>query len=110
MSGAKEKDQELKIDESTHKRVPNFSERLVHSLVSAGLGFVLYHIIGFWVFPGLGWYAMKPFKGYFGLGSVIEVIDVIGLTVVILCAVLGWFRGKYFVDRLAGYFDFWKFW
>ena len=110
MSHPKDKAQELKIDESTHEAVPSLSERLVNCLVSAFLGFAIYHIIGFWAFPGLGWYGLKPFKGFLGLGAYIEVLDVIGFTIVAICAVLGWFRGKYFVDRLAGYFDFWKFW
>ena len=105
-----ENNQELRIDESLHQSIPNKSERLVTCLVSALLGFALFHIIGFWALPGLGWYGLKPFKGFFGLGAYIEVLDIIGFTIVALCGLLGWFRGKYFVDRLAGYFDFWKFW
>lgn len=110
MTDPKQKNQELQINEASHQLIPTKTERLVNAVVSGLLAFALFHIIGFWVFPGLGWYGLKPFQGYFGLGAYIEVLDMAGFALVALCFVLGWFRGKYFIDRLAGYFDFWKFW
>ncbi|MDZ7715016.1 MAG: hypothetical protein U5J95_02270 [Balneolaceae bacterium] len=110
MADPKRKKQELKIDEGSHRLIPTKTERLVNALISGLLAFALFHIIGFWMFPGLGWYGLKPFKGFFGLGAYIEVIDIAGFSFVALSIIMGWFRGKYFVDRLAGYFDFWKFW
>lgn len=100
---------ELKIDESTHKRVPAVTERFVNALVAVLLGFLLVQIIGFWMFPGLGLSAIHTisYQPFDLIGQLMNIYIIAFLSV---CGVMGWFQGMYFIDRLKGYLNFWKFW
>lgn len=102
---------EIKIDKSTHKPVPTASERAKYALTSLGLGFLLVQIIGFWMFPGPGLGGLYMFSSSHHLvSSVGSLTTVIVTAFLAICLVAGWFRGKYFIDRLQGYISFWKFW
>jgi len=102
---------EIKIDTSTHRQVPTTSERIKYALTSLLLGFLLVQIIGFWMFPGPGLGGIYMFSSSHPLvSSVGRFTTVIVSAFLAICLVAGWFQGKYFVDRLKGYFNFWKFW
>ncbi|MDX1585250.1 MAG: hypothetical protein R3222_00845 [Balneolaceae bacterium] len=102
---------EVKIDRSTHKPVPTTSERIKYALTSLGFGFLLVQIIGFWMFPGPGIGGLYMFSSSHHLvSSVGSLTTVIISAFLAICLVAGWFRGKYFIDRLKGYINFWKFW
>lgn len=104
-------DEELKIDRSTHKPVPTAYERLKFALTSLALGFFLVQLIGFWMFPGPGLGGLYMFSSSHSLvSSVGSLTTVIVSAFLAICFTAGWFRGKYFVDRLQGYLNFWKFW
>lgn len=110
MKKRKHNDGGIHIDESTHREVPDLGERLKHTLIAVVLGFTFYHIIGFWVFPGLGWFVLKPITSYSYLNVIDDLMTTGTIAYLACCAVLGWFRGPYFIDRLKGYINFWKFW
>lgn len=102
---------DLKIDTSTHERVPSTTERLIHSALSVFLSFVLIQIIAFWMFPGPGIFGFYMISSAHSMvGFVGDLTNVIVITVMAVCGVIGWFRGKYFTDRLKGYLSWWKFW
>lgn len=102
---------EVNIDRSTHEEVPTLWERLKNALVAMALGFGLFQIIGFWMFPGLGINAaFQPMANWFPFNYISDFINIFGITLLALCGVFGWFGGKYVTDRLLGYFNFWKFW
>lgn len=105
-----ENNQDVMIDESKHQRVRPLTERVLHAVIAIFLSYTLYHIIGFWIFPGLGWYGLNPFGAFFGGQAVIKLIDVLSIAFFAVSGVCGWFLGKNFIDRLAHYVDFWKFW
>ncbi|NGP86734.1 hypothetical protein [Fodinibius halophilus] len=101
----------LKINESEHQRVPTLGERIGHSVTALVLGFILINIIAFWMFPGIGiggFYLLAEVHSYTAIVSNIATVFV--YTFLILCCVLGWFRGKFFVDRLKSYISYWRFW
>lgn len=101
----------IKIDESTHERVPHPVERLKHAGLAILLGFLLINIIGFWMFPGPGIFGFHLFSSAHSLvGFVGEISNVVIVSVLAICGLYGWFRGKYFTDRLKGYIEWWKFW
>ncbi|PAU95791.1 hypothetical protein CK503_01650 [Aliifodinibius salipaludis] len=101
----------LHIDKRTHERVPSLGERIIHALLSAFLGFLLLNIIIFWMFPGAGIGALYMFAGYHKVGTIAsEMTTVLIYTVLALCFVFGWFRGKSFIHRLKDYIKYWRFW
>lgn len=110
MEERNDKEPGIHIDESIHQEVPSLSGRAVNAAVAVFLGFLLYHIIWFWIFPGLGVYGLRPLTSYGFLTIVDSLLSVGGITWLAICAVFGWFNGRYFIDRLQGYIDFWKFW
>lgn len=109
-NNAMDKD-ELEIDVSNHQRVPTTWERLTHALLSMVFGFALIQIIFFWLFPGVGigglymFSSAHPMVGFIG-----DLTNIFMITFVMLCGVFGWFKGKYFTDRLKGYIKWWQFW
>jgi len=104
-------DPKIHIDESTHERVPTTPERILHALLGMLLGFLLLNIVAFWMFPGIGIGGLylissaHPLVGFVG-----EMSTVIIYALLAICGVFGWFRGKYFTDRLKSYISWWKFW
>lgn len=104
-------DDELQIDVSTHQRVPTIGERLTHALFSLLLSFVLIQLIGFWMFPGVGIGGLYMFSSaHSTVAFVADLTNITIITVMAVCGMLGWFKGKYFTDRLKGYLKWWKFW
>lgn len=102
---------DIQIDESSHKEVPEPTERAKYALSSVFIGFIFVNIIGFWMFPGLGIGGLYMFSSAHPLVSPIgNLTNVIIIAFLAICLVAGWFQGKYFVDRLKGYINFWKFW
>lgn len=107
----RQSENEIKIDKSTHKPVPTTKERIKYALTSVLLGFLLVQIIGFWMFPGPGLGGIYIFSSAHHLvNSVGSITTVIITAFLAICLVAGWFQGKYFIDRLKGYVNFWKFW
>lgn len=101
----------VSIDKSRHEEIPSWGKRLKNALVAMVLGFGLFQIIGFWMFPGIGINAaFQPMREYFPFSFLNEFVNIVQVTFITLCGVFGWFGGKYVTDRLNGYFDFWKFW
>jgi hypothetical protein len=104
-------DDELKIDPTNHRRVPSTKERLWHSFLGIALGFALVQIIGFWMFPGAGFGGLYIIPSvHWSVSAAKGMAGNILITAMVLCGVLGWFKGKYFTDRLKGYITWWKFW
>lgn len=102
---------DIEIDESFHEEVPTWVQRLKSALVSMALGFALFQIIGFWMFPGLGInLSLQPLAPWPPFNYISGFINVIAGTFLALCGVFGWFGGTYVTDRLKGYFHYWKFW
>lgn len=102
---------ELQIDTSTHQPIPTTRERLTHALLAILLGFLLANIIGFWMFPGVGLGGLYMFsQAHSVVEFIADLTNVVVVAFLAICAVFGWFQGKYFIDRLAGYLDWWKFW
>lgn len=104
-------EKQINIDETTHERVPSTPERLTHALLSLFFGFLLLNIVAFWMFPGAG------IGGFYLISTLHPLFEVIGeLTSVVIytflgiCGLFGWFRGKYFTDRLKTYISYWEFW
>lgn len=105
------KENELNIDTSTLERVPSTSERITHSALSIFLSFVLIQIIAFWMFPGPGIFSFYMISSAHSMMAFVgDLTNVIVITVMAVCGVIGWFRGKYFTDRLKGSLEYWKFW
>lgn len=102
---------DVKIDPSTHNRVPTTKERLKNAGLSLLLGFIFVNIIGFWMFPGPGIFGIYLFSSaHSAVGFIGGLTNVAVTTFLVLCLVLGWFNGKYFIDRLKGYIEYWQFW
>lgn len=102
---------ELQIDKSTHERVPTTYERLQHAILSLFLGFLLINIIFFWMFPGVGIGGLYMFSSAHPIVTFIgDLTNVIVVAFLAICGVFGWFRGKYFLDRMKGYLNWWRFW
>lgn len=102
---------DIQIDEHAHKCVPTTAERLKHSLIAVGLGFLLINIIGFWMFPGIGVGGFYLISSTHSLASVVgEMTNILILTILAICAVYGWFRGRHFTDQLKSYIEAWRFW
>lgn len=102
---------ELKIDTSTHQRVPSTSERIVHSALSILFSFLLIQLIAFWMFPGIGIGGIYLFSSAHSMVSFVgDITNIIIITTMAICGVMGWFHGKYFTDRLKSYLSWWKFW
>jgi hypothetical protein len=103
--------EELQIDASTHERVPSTAERVIHCVLAIFFSFLLVQLIGFWMFPGIGIGGIYMFSAAHSIfGFIADVTNIIIITFMAVCGVMGWFRGKYFTDRLKGYLNFWKFW
>lgn len=101
----------LYIDESTHNRVPTTKERLKHAFLALLLGFLLINIIGFWMFPGPGIFGLYMVSSaHHSVAFLGNISNIVAVTLLILCVVIGWFNGQYFTDRLEGYIEWWKFW
>lgn len=101
----------LKIDERNHQRVPTLTERLLHALLSTFLGFALINIVAFWMFPGIGLGGIYMLSGYHAVTTIASSLTtVLVYTLLILCLVFGWFQGQHFIDRLKHYLNYWKFW
>ena len=102
---------DLKIDISSHERVPTIKERLTHALLSIFFGFALIQLIGFWMFPGIGVGGLYMFSSAHSMVSFIgDLTNIVMVSFMAICGVMGWFKGKYFTDRLKGYLKWWKFW
>ncbi len=101
----------LQIDVSNHTRVPSTTERLKYALLSLLFSFALIQLIGFWMFPGVGIGGLYMFSAaHSTVAFVSDLTNVVMFTVMAVCGVFGWFKGKYFTDRLMGYLKWWKFW
>lgn len=98
---------ELNIDESAHQYIPTLTERLTHALTSILLGFALVHLIGFWMFGGM---RMGSIYGMSYLSFIMDLVNIYVLAFLAICGVMGWFKGEYFLDRLKGFLNFWRFW
>lgn len=99
----------IQIDESTHQRIPPVKERLKNAVFAACLGFVLLQIVGFWIFPGIGFATLyvTPHPAFSIAGKVVNVYMIAFLAVF---ALMGWFKGPSFLRRLKDYIAYWKFW
>ncbi|MFH5883503.1 hypothetical protein ACG2F4_04255 [Halalkalibaculum sp. DA3122] len=101
----------IEIDETSHKPIPTAGERAVHSLQAILIGFVLVQIIGFWMFPGIGVGGLYIFSYSHSITSFVgDLTNILILTFLAIFGLLGWFHGRYFIDRLKGYITWWKFW
>ncbi|MDR8390504.1 hypothetical protein NC796_05075 [Aliifodinibius sp. S!AR15-10] len=101
----------IQIDETRHLDVPTRKERVLHSLFSIFLGFLLVQIIGFWLFPGVGLGGLYMFSSAHSLVSFIgDITNIVIVAFLAICGVFGWFQGQYFTDRLKGCITWWKFW
>ncbi len=104
-------DKELKIDTSTHERVPSLSERFTYALLSILFAFLLIQLIAFWMFPGIGIGGIYMFSSAHSMVSFVgEITNIVMIAFMAICGVMGWFKGKYFTDRMKGYLSWWKFW
>lgn len=102
---------DLRIEEDRHKRVPTVAERLKHTLLALLLGFLLINIVAFWMFPGIGLGGFYLFSSAHSMVAFIgDITNIIIVTLLAICGIIGWFRGQYFTDRLKSYISFWKFW
>ena len=108
MAHRKTDEVDISIDESTHRALPTLKERLVYALTSVAFGIILVQVLSFWMFPvaGLGGLDVLSYFGYDFVGVALVYI----LAFLVVCAVLGWFLGKSFINRLWNYLDYWKFW
>jgi len=106
----RKKNNEPEIDEYFHEPVPTVPERLGSAIISIVLGYLLVHIIGFWMFPGVGLYGFFSVFSYSPFSAAGETARVLIMAWLAICAVMGWFNTRYFTDRLAAYLKFWKFW
>lgn len=104
-------DSDLQININSHERVPTIKERATHALLSILFSFVLIQIIAFWMFPGIGIGGLYMFSSAHSMVSFIgELTNIVMVSFMAICGVMGWFKGKYFTDRLKGYLEWWKFW
>lgn len=104
-------DDGIQIDVRNHKRVPSTPERLKHALLALLLSFGLIQLIGFWMFPGVGVGGLYMFSSaHSSVAFVSDLTNLAMFTYMAICGVFGWFKGKYFTDRLKGYLKWWKFW
>ena len=102
---------DIKIVESSHERVPTTVERLKHAGLAIFLAFILINLVGFWMFPGPGIFGLHMFASAHHLvGFVGDITNIIVVALLAICGVYGWFRGKYFTDRMKSYIEWWKFW
>lgn len=102
---------DLRIKENTHQPVPTFAERTKHALLALLFGFLLINMVAFWMFPGVGLGGFYLFSSAHSMVAFIgNITNIIVITLLAICGIFGWFRGKYFTDRLKGYISFWKFW
>lgn len=101
----------ISIDESTHERVLPPAERLRYALTSMLLAFLLVNIIAFWMFPGPGIFGIYLFSNAHSMVAFIgDWTNITVIAFVAICGVMGWFKGKYFTDRMKGYIGWWQFW
>lgn len=101
----------VRIDERTHKQVPTTNERLKHALLSMCFGFFLVNIIAFWMFPGIGIGGLYMFSSAHSMVAFVsDLTNITIMAVLAICGVMGWFKGKYFTDRMKGFLEWWKFW
>lgn len=101
----------LNIDERDHKHVPSTAEQLQNAVLAIFLGFLLVNMIGFWLFPGVGLGGLYMFSNVHSMVAFIgDLTNVVVVAFLAICGVYGWFQGTYFIDRLKGYLNFWKFW
>lgn len=104
-------DDQLHINESSHQPVLTIAERIKYALIALVLGFILVNIIGFWMFPGVGIGGLYMFSSAHSLvGIVGNLTNIAIITFLAISAVFGWFQGKYCIDRLKGFIEWWKFW
>lgn len=104
-------DKELQIDPSTHERIPSITERVIHSVLAIFLSFLLVQLIAFWMFPGIGIGGIYMLSSAHSLVAFLaDITNIVIITFMTICGLAGWFRGKYFTDRLKGYLSFWRFW
>ncbi len=102
---------ELQIDTSDHRPVPTSKERATHALLSILLSFALIQIIAFWMFPGIGIGGLYMFSSAHSMVAFVsDLTNILMISFMAICGVMGWFKGKYFTDRLKGYLKWWKFW
>lgn len=97
------KKSEVTIDETEHIEAPAITQRFKHALVSVGLGIILVQVYYFW----------GAFKsGNFSLGiSVVTLFDnVYFLVYLAICAVMGWWLGQKYIERMHIWISYWKFW
>lgn len=100
---------ELQIDESRQKRIPPLRVRLKNALLCAGLGFIVINFIAFWMFPGLGLAGIYTIQhSYFNI--ITNLIRIYIVAFLVICAILGWFQGEYFISRFKHSVHYWKFW
>lgn len=102
---------DLHIDQNTHKRVPTTLERLWNAFFSIFWGFLLVNIIAFWMFPGPGIFGIHLFSNaHAAVAFIGDLTNVIVIAFLAICGVMGWFKGNYFTDRMKTYISYWKFW
>lgn len=101
----------IKIDASSHERVPTIIERLKQAGLAMFLGFILFNIIAFWMFPGPGIFGIYMFSSAHPIvGFIGDFTNIAFFAMLAICGVYGWFRGKYFIDRMKSYIELWRFW
>lgn len=93
---------DVQIDESTHEEVPGIAERIKMAFLSIALAIIFVQVFYLWGF----------FKGYsLGLGTVFfDFSNPIFLGFLVICGLLGWFRGRKFTESLNKEIGMWKFW
>lgn len=104
-------EENLQIDKTSHRRVPSTKERVIHAFYGIFFSFLLIQLIGFWMFPGIGIGGLYMFSAAHSMVAfVADLTNITMITVMAACGVMGWFKGKYFTDRMKGFLAWWKFW
>lgn len=91
---------EIEIDESELRVVPGFFQRLRNAIIAVGMGIVFAQVMLF------------AFRFY---GSVISWWNnIIFISYLIICAIMGWILGDKFSltlrEKIGDWWDLWNFW
>jgi len=106
----RKKNNEPEIDEYFHEPVPTVPERLGSAIISIVLGYLLVHIIGFWMFPGVGLYGFFSVFSYSPFSAAGETARVLIMAWLAICAVMAGSIPAILPTGWPLYLKFWKFW
>lgn len=102
MNSRQTADQEIEIDESSHVAEMTFSQRAKNAAIAVVMGIVLVQVYFMYGAANSGSFIPASVVIYF------DSIYFIGYLVI--CGILGWFKGRDFIDWVNVKISFWKFW